>query len=398
MKNIIFCLAVLLIAPFFGFSQTADEIIEKHIKALGGQKNWEAVKSMKITGQYTAYSKTKPFSDYKYNDEKYYSDRYENIGKVYEGYTGETAWKREDWENENPPRKVNSKELNVLEQKKEICTPFFNYKKKGYTVELAGKEDVEGTEAFVLKLTRPSKHVETWYIDAKTYLPIKQESDWTDSGWPAKAVSFFDDFREIEGVLIPFYTERTFGSRYRVAEAEKVEINVEIDQSIFEMPKSEEILKLKFLEGEWDVNFEVFTRRGTWYPLGSYPSKIDFSGNNILRENITYERVTPITKTIFYTFSSVSNKYEIAVIDDNSSTANLYKGGFNDTMLVVDNAKILLADSIQENARFEQYCIYRIKDDSFIIEVKRSRDQGATWQNGDKFTYTRKKEEVKPEE
>ena len=50
------CLIVLLWIPSMIFSQTVDEIIEKHIAAHGGAEIWNAVNALKITGKFTAFS------------------------------------------------------------------------------------------------------------------------------------------------------------------------------------------------------------------------------------------------------------------------------------------------------------------------------------------------------
>ena len=49
-------IVILLFASLLSINlnaQEIDEIIKKHIDAHGGQENWDAVKSMKITGNYT---------------------------------------------------------------------------------------------------------------------------------------------------------------------------------------------------------------------------------------------------------------------------------------------------------------------------------------------------------
>src|SRR4051812_5748293 len=41
-------LVILCLASSFAFSQTLDEIIKKHIEAIGGKENWAKVKSLKM--------------------------------------------------------------------------------------------------------------------------------------------------------------------------------------------------------------------------------------------------------------------------------------------------------------------------------------------------------------
>jgi hypothetical protein len=50
-----------------------------------------------------------------------------------------------------------------------------DYKAKGHTIELAGKEAVEGADAFKLKVTKKNGNIEYDYLDAETYLLVKTE-------------------------------------------------------------------------------------------------------------------------------------------------------------------------------------------------------------------------------
>ena len=55
MRSIKIILAVLFTAAMFAnsYAQTVDEVIDNHIKALGGMDNLNAVKTLKMTGKFT---------------------------------------------------------------------------------------------------------------------------------------------------------------------------------------------------------------------------------------------------------------------------------------------------------------------------------------------------------
>jgi len=390
--NQVVCFIIFLSFPYIVFSQNVDEIIAKHISAHGGAEKWDEVEAMKITGKFTAFSIEKDFTCYKTKSGFYYSDLYLGEQKVVESFNGKTGWTIDPWQEMDYARNLNSGEENAFLQKAEFFTPFFNYKEKGHTVEYTGMDTLDGIEVFVLKLTRTNDKTETWYLNTKTYLEYICESDWVDFARSVPSEIFFEDFRTVDGLVIPFFAERTFWQRDRILQIEKVEINPEIDENMFVMPRRKEIEKLEFMQGEWDVKVEAWTRRGAWYNLGNTTSSIHFASTNMLQENISYERIYLISKTVNYTYNESGKNYRISVFNDLSSSLNVYEGEFNDTAFVFDDTKIIFGDANNEGSEHIQYSINKIENDGFIIERKSSTDKGKTWNPKDKFTYTRRKE------
>ena len=258
-------------------------------------------------------------------------------------------------------------------------------------MELLENQNVDGMDMIVIKLTRPNNNVETWYLDAKTYLEYKYESGWVDFAYPAPAESYFDDFRTIDGVVIPFFIERTFFQRDRITQIESIVFNTEIDKSIFEMPQSEEIKKLAFLEGEWDVKVDMMTRRGTWYNIENTVSNITWQATNMLQEKIKYDMIFVQSKIINYTFNSDVEQYQLLVYNGFSSDFKVFEGNFVDTTFTLERTLISNGDTTRVK-NYAQFVYSNMEEDSFVFEIKASRDEGKTWSPRQKFTYTRRKE------
>ncbi len=388
-KNTIFFIIILLsVSPIIN-AQTVEDIIAKHIKAHGGEKNWEAIESMNIKGKFTAFSIEKDFFSIKTQNGSYYSERH--LGKHYvkEAFNGKTGWTIDPWQEILFPRDLNKTEINVFCQKAEFFTPFYKYKEKGHKVELLGEQKEEGVDVYLIKLTRANGNIEKWFLNSKTYLEFKYESLWVDFAFPSPGQSFFDDFRTINGVVIPFYVERTFSQRSRIKQIESIEFNTQIDESLFEIAKSKEIKKLAFLYGNWDVKVEVWTGRGGWYPLGSTVSNIKFEATNMLQEKINYDRIMPQAKIINYSYNSSTKKYRLAVFNNFSSTIEVFEGNFDGNDFFADNVSISYGEA-ESKTVFSQISISEIESNSFIMEIKQSKDGGKTWNASDKFSYKKK--------
>lgn len=377
---VLFCLMLCL--PGLLAAENVESIIAKHIEAHGGQENWNKVESIKVLGQFTAFSIEKDFMAYKTRSGEYYADLQLGKHKVIEAFNGKAGWTIDPWQEITYARRINTGEENVFAQKAEILTPFFDYKEKGHKVEFVAKEKLEGLDVLVLKLTRNNGKEEKWYLDAKTYLEYKCESRWVDFAQELPSETFFDDFRKVGGLVIPFFVERTFWQRDRVMQIESVEINPTFDNKLLDMPKRDEIKKLAFLEGKWDVKMEVMSRRGTWQSKGQTLSHINFSSTNVLQEKIKVERTFPINITLSYTFNDNCGKYRISLLQDLSSSFEVFEGDFVEEDFVFDNAK-------EKMASFTQFTLSEIGDEGFTLTRRVSLDQGKTWHDRDKFTYIR---------
>ncbi len=244
---------VLLASPLS--AATVDEVIAKHVAARGGDA-WGAIESLKLEGDFTAFSQVAPFTMLRKRAHKVHVDCQMNGNPVEIGFDGEDAWQINGMFNVAWPQKIGGLDHQVLMLDVDLATPFFDYKKRGYTAELLENADIDGQEVLQVKLTRPDEFAETWYLDPGTYLEVARDSPGSDFGRPAPQRTVFDDFREVGGVQIPHYHETQWYTRTRVYEIASVETNVEVDDAIFAMPPPPGMDKLLVMAGEWHVKVE----------------------------------------------------------------------------------------------------------------------------------------------
>ena len=388
-NSLILLLSVMAISSLLS-AQTADDIIAKHIDAHGGASAWETVEALKVTGKFTAFSLENDYACYKTRDGSYYADFFLGERRVIEAIHGDDAWTIDPWQAMDYARRLNAGEVNALMQKAEFITPFLQYHEKGHVVEYPGVDTVDGQLMHVLKLTKPNGRTETWYLDADTYLEYKCESDWVDFAQNVPAETYFDDFQLVGGLVFPFFVERTFWQRDRILLVENIEVNPEVDLAIFVMPRRPEMEDLGFLEGDWNVTLEIMTRRGTWYTMGTTTSSIAFISQNMLQEQITYERVFLISKTRNFTYSDAGENYRISEYDDLTTSLDVFEGIINDTSFVFDDVSSQFNSKGSDDTPNVRYVVSRGDKDSFVLERSVSADAGETWGPRDRFTYTRK--------
>jgi hypothetical protein len=118
--------------------------------------------------------------------------------------------------------------------------PFLNYKERGATVELAGKEKVGDREAYVLIFKPRSGSVGRQFIDAESYLPVKlvAKIDVPQVG-EVEQTTEFSDYRDVDGIKIPFTVKATSAVQRFTITITKVEHNAKIDETLFSRPAAD---------------------------------------------------------------------------------------------------------------------------------------------------------------
>ena len=116
-------------------------------------------------------------------------------------------------------------------------TPFLNYKDRGVQVALAGKEKLNDRDMYVLTFTPSTGPVSRVWIDAETLLPAQsvQTVDSPETG-PVEQTTAFSDYRDVDGVKVPYKLTSTSSVQSFVVTVTKIEHNVKIDPALFVKP------------------------------------------------------------------------------------------------------------------------------------------------------------------
>src|SRR5688572_30886324 len=119
--------------------------------------------------------------------------------------------------------------------------PLVNYQQKGHQVRLVGKKEIEGTEAYELEVTMKNGDVTHDYLDAETFLTIKQESKHKQGDQELEVVTAVGNYQQVDGLTLPFSINSTIkgappGAGGQSITIEKYEFGATIDDSRFAFP------------------------------------------------------------------------------------------------------------------------------------------------------------------
>ncbi|MFT3675596.1 MAG: hypothetical protein QM781_06830 [Chitinophagaceae bacterium] len=219
-------------------AQTAEEIVGKYAQALGGLQAFNNVKTLKMSGSITVQGMELPITVQVINGKAVRSDVEVMGTAVISAYKDGKAWKQNEFAGAPDPTDVTEGELADLKAQANISSILMDYKARGHKIELAGKEAVEGIQAYKIKLTQGDTQKATmFYIKADDYLLIKSVANMEMMGQSTDVETYYSDLKEVNG--LKFFSTRiqkADGEEFQSVKFDKIEVNAPIDEKIFNKP------------------------------------------------------------------------------------------------------------------------------------------------------------------
>lgn len=217
-------------------AQDLQEILDTYFETIG-QENLKDVKTMVSTGTMLQMGMELPFKIIFKRPDKAYLEAEIQGALMKQGYDGENGWMVAPWTGSAEPIDLTGPDLRGLQEMSDIDGPLWNYEEKGHQLELQGTEDMEGSEAFVLKLTKKEGDINYLYLDSENYVILKVKSKTIVNDSEIEIESVMSNFQEVNGYIMAFTTEQRFGGQMSMTiNIEDVKTNEEIDDDIFKKP------------------------------------------------------------------------------------------------------------------------------------------------------------------
>jgi len=215
-------------------AQSADEIVAKYATAMGGLDNFNKVKTAKYSGTVSAQGDEVTITIQIVNGKAMRSD-VEVMGQsITNVYNNGTGWKINPFAGATTATDATAAELPDLKTQSYIANQLMNYKARGFKIESAGEETVDGVKTNKIKLTTDDGKVTTYFIDANTSMLVKSVATRNMMGQDAEVETYYSDVKEINGIKFPMTRiQKIEGETFQEVHFEKVELDVPIDDKIF---------------------------------------------------------------------------------------------------------------------------------------------------------------------
>jgi len=232
---------VLLAAATPVFAYTADELAAKNVAAKGGAEQIAAIHSLRLSGKLLVNGDTlqlRLVTLVARPGEIRQEAELQGL-TVVQAYDGKQGWKINPFQGRKDPEKMSADDAKSLgEDAADFTGALVDYKSKGYTLDYLGTEDVDGTEAYKLRVTRPNGDLSFVYLDPDYFLEIRTIDRRIEHGVPKETVTDYGDYEKVAGVYLPFeQVSAPKGSTDRQkVEYDKAEVNTNPDASLFRLP------------------------------------------------------------------------------------------------------------------------------------------------------------------
>jgi zinc protease len=240
-----FAIGVLVLAwAHVAAAQTADEVIEKSIAAMGGRAAHDKIKTRVMTGELSLGT---PAGEIAGTVELYAAvpNKQRSVIKadlstlgagqllIDQRFDGTTAYAIDSMQGN---REITGSQLENMKAQS-FPHPFLNYKASGMSVKLGAREKVGERDAYLLTFEPTTGPPIRTYVDVETFMPIRTiiRAEVPQVGQIEQMIDP-SDFRDVDGVKVPFKLRLTNSMQTITMTFSKVENNVTLDEKMFVKP------------------------------------------------------------------------------------------------------------------------------------------------------------------
>lgn len=236
---------LLILGAVPALAQSADDIVEKHLAASGGRAAFNKIASRTATGAITL---TSPVGDLSGTIELYSKKPNKSrtlikldltalgAGPVVsdQRFDGTRAYVIDSVQGN---RSIEGSQLDAM-RSGSFPSPLLNYKELGASITVGDREKVGGKDAYVLRMTPKAGPPVRLFIDADSFMLVKTTLTLNvpQLGGDIEQVVEFSDYREVDGIKVPFVTKSSNPAQTVTATMTTITHNDEIDDASFVKP------------------------------------------------------------------------------------------------------------------------------------------------------------------
>ncbi len=248
MKKLLSLTFAILIAALFTVvkGQDLSEILDQHFSVVGQEKLIK-IKTFSIYGKIVTMGAEFPFIQKMKKPNKFRIEMSMQGNKMIQAFDGDKGWFIAPWISVDI-QDLTGPQLKQAKDQANMEGDLYNWEEKGHQAEYLGTEDMEGTEAHKIKLTKKEGDEIFFYIDSESYIILKETRKMTVQGSEMEIESFPGNYEVLDGIVFPMSIKSiTMGQETQIL-FDSVKFDMKMDDSIFVRPApvdTEEIEEIK---------------------------------------------------------------------------------------------------------------------------------------------------------
>ncbi len=218
--------------------QTAGEVIDKYLSAIGGKEKIIQIKSFYTEGKMEVMGMEGKIKTTILNG-KGYRQETEMMSQIQVTCLNEKGgWLTNPFQGSTAPNDMPAEIYNMSKSKLIVGDPFVNYQASDVKVELAGNETIGSVNAIKIKMIKADNSFTTFYFDPTTFFLIRLVQKISMQGQEAEMVLNYSNYKEAgKGYIVPFSTETDMGNGMKVVGTIlTAEVDKAVDPAIFNKP------------------------------------------------------------------------------------------------------------------------------------------------------------------
>ena len=216
-------------------AQSVDDIVNRHLDALGGKNLINSIKSVYVESTVDIMGNEAPSTTYILNGKGYKNELDFNGAKIVQCVTDKGGWAINPMAGSTTAQDIPGDQLKSYQLQLGIGGPLMDYSTKGFKAELQGKDSAD----YKVKLTTTDGIQIVYYINLKTYLIDKAVNKLTMGGQDIETTAVFTDYKKTDvGYMMPTSQQIILPQVTLNITNKKIEMNKDLDPAIFEKPKS----------------------------------------------------------------------------------------------------------------------------------------------------------------
>ncbi len=232
--------AVSLLLASQASALTADELVARNAEAKGGLAAMKAVQGLRRSGKFIIGGGrlVAEIVELKQRPAAIRNEfSLQGLTQV-QAYDGRDGWQIDPFQGRKDAERMAPDDVKGLVEDADLDGPLVDYRAKGHSLEYLGTEDIDGTPAHKLKLTRSNGDLQYIYLDPDQFLEIRVENQRSVRGVKQIGITDFGNYEKVGGVFWPMSLEffQKGSSNKQVIEFDKAEVNPALAAATFAFP------------------------------------------------------------------------------------------------------------------------------------------------------------------